>query len=49
MDRLIQALGEYGPKLELAPTVGTEAVVEHMMNNNSWLRRSVIRAVLMEV
>ncbi len=49
MARLLQALGEYGPKLELAPTVGTEAVVEHVMDNNPSLRRSIVRAVLMEI
>jgi hypothetical protein len=49
MARLIQALREYGPKLELVPTAETEAVIEWIVENSHVLRRSMVRMMLMEI
>jgi hypothetical protein len=49
MARLIQAISEYGPKLELDPTVGTEDVVERVIAHNRLLPKGVVRAALVEI
>jgi len=49
MARLIQALREYGPKLELGPTASTRDVLEWIVARNRFLRKSVLRMALMEI
>lgn len=49
MARLIQAMQEYGPRLELEPTVGMEEIAEWMMERNHVLRWSVIMVMLIEI
>lgn len=49
MARLVQAMREYGPKLELGPTVETEGVIEWILENNRILRKSMVQATLMEI
>jgi hypothetical protein len=47
--RLIQAIREYGPELELGPMAEAEDVIEWMPENNRALRKSTIRATLMQI
>jgi hypothetical protein len=49
MARLIQAIREYGPKLELDPTAETEDVIEWVMAHNRFLSRGTVEAALMEI
>lgn len=49
MARLIQAISEYGPKLELDPTAETEGVIEWVMARNRLLSRGTVKVALMEI
>jgi hypothetical protein len=49
MARLIQALREYGPKLELGPTADTQDVLEWIVAHNRFLHKSTLHVALMEI
>jgi len=49
MAKPIQAMHEYGPRLELGPLTETEDVIEWVMARNRFLSRGTVEAALIEI
>jgi hypothetical protein len=49
MAKPIQAMREYGPRLELGPLAETENVVEWVMARNRFLSRGMVKVALIEI